>query len=287
MVDYGGGAKGAAGGAAVGTAILPGWGTAIGAGVGGLIGLFGGGDGNNAQAEQQKAIQAKLQALADSYSGRAAPQLTQPVNQAQAGQYSAQQAGLISQLQSMAAGGGPSAAAIQMREAMDRAAAAQTSAAAGAGGRGVNQGAAYLNAANNGAAIAAQGARDTSTLRAQEQLNAVGQLGQNLAVARGADDQMAQFNAGAQNTRDLANLQAQLQMLGLNDEGQLRALTAQLGGNVNTGPGIGTQILAGGAQLLPYLVQRSASGGNGSGGTDYGQQYLQYQQSNGPVTTIS
>lgn len=254
MVDFVGGAKGAAGGAAVGSAFGP-WGAGIGAGVGGLLGLglFGGDD--NPQAKAQADIQAKLQQLADGYQGRAAPQ-TGPAAAVNQSSIRQNQAGLIAQLESMANGTGPSAAAIQMREAMDRAAAAQTSAIAGSGGRGINQGAAYLNAANNTAAIQAQGARDTATIRAQEQLNAVGQLGQNLAQVRGADDQMSQFQASTANQIALANLQAQLQTMALNDEAQLKALYGALGANVNPGPGLGDQILAGGANALPSILQR-------------------------------
>jgi hypothetical protein len=279
-MNYSGGLKGAAGGAAAGAALGP-WGAAAGGVIGGAMGLFSGG-GND---EAQRGIQEKLQALADSYKGRTAPQLG-PAAQGGYSDYRANQAGLISQLQGMAAGTGPSAAAIQMRDAMDRAIAAQTGSAAGAGGRGVNQGAAYLNAANNGAAIEAQGARDTATMRAQEQLNAVGQLGQNLNAGRQADEQMNQFNAGAQNQMNMANLQAQLQQLGLNDEGQLRALLGSMGANV--GPGLGTQILAGGANALPAILQRNlgmqqiAAKQGQQPQQDYSQQAPLYQQ---PITS--
>lgn len=278
MVDFGQGAKGAAGGAAVGTTILPGWGTAIGAGLGGLAGLFGGGGNNSAQSDIQK----KLMELSDSYKQRTVPTAGEVTRAGQSG-YRSNQAALISQLEGMARGEGPSAAAIQMREAMDRAAAAQTGAAAGAGGRGVNQGAAYLNAANNGAAIMAQGARDTATLRSQEQLNAVGQLGQNLQSGINSDNQMSQFNAGAANQLNLANLQAQLQTMGLNDEGQLRALMGALGANV--GPGTGTQIMAGGASAIPALTQmfQQQRNAGSSPPADLDSAYNSYRQGS-PIT---
>lgn len=240
MVDFSQVVQGGIGGGMAGSAFGP-YGTAIGAGVGILGGLFGG-DGQAANQQYKD----RLSKLADSFSGREAPQTG----------YSGfrdQQAGMISQLQAMAMGQGPSAAAIQMREAMDRAAAAQTSAAAGAGGRGVNQGAAYLNAANNTAAIMAQGARDTSALRAQEQINATGQLSQALQASRQADE-----------ATNMANLQAKLHVLGLNDEGQLRALLGAVG--VNTGPGLGTQILAGGASALPSILQMNSNSQQGGGG---------------------
>src|SRR5690606_14489379 len=107
-------------------------------------------------------------------------------------------------------------------EAMDRAAGAQASAAAGAAGRGVNAGAAFRQASNNMAAIQAQGARDTATMRAAEQINALGQLGQVTAQGRAADEGINQFNAASQNQVALANLQARLQQLGLNDQAQLQ-----------------------------------------------------------------
>lgn len=251
MVDFGNGAKGAAGGAMAGSAFGP-WGTAIGGAVGGALGLFGGDGG----AGDQQRYKQQLAELSKTYANRQAPQLG-AAGQAGPSNFRANQAGLISQLEAMARGEGPSAAAIQMREAMDRAAAAQTSAAATAGGRGVNQGAAYLNAANNGAAIMAQGARDTATLRAQEQANAVGQLGQTLGQARGQDDQMSQYNTSAQNQFSLANLQAKLQTMGLNDEAQIRALMGALG--VPVQPSTGDQLLAGGANALPSILQRQSA----------------------------
>jgi hypothetical protein len=240
------GLQGAAGGAMAGAAFGP-WGAAIGGALGGLGGLFG-----SDPADQQKKYAEQLQKLSAGYGNRAAPQ----AGAAAQGQYSGfrqNQAGLISQLEAMARGEGPSAAQMQMREAMDRAAGAQSSAMAGAGGRGVNAGAAFRNASNNTAAVQAQGARDTATIRAQEQLNAYGQLGQAINQGRGADENMNQFNAGAQNQMAMANLQAQLQTLGLNDEAQLRALMAAMG--ANTGPGLGTQILAGGASAFPSILQ--------------------------------
>lgn len=245
--DFSQGAQGAAGGAMAGSAFGP-WGTAIGGGLGLLSGFLGSHAADpNAKYKQQ------LAELAKSYGGRPAPQAG-PTAQSGYSDFRANQAGLISQLESMARGEGPSAAAIQMRDAMDRAVAAQNSTAATAVGRGVNQGAAYLNAANTGAAIMSQGARDTSVLRAQEQANALSQLGQVTNAGRIADENVNNFNAAANNQTNLANLQAKLQMLGLNDESQLRALLGILGGP-QAGPGLGTQLLAGGASALPSILQ--------------------------------
>lgn len=236
------GFQGAAGGAMGGAA--GGWlGAGLGAGLGFLGGLFGGGGGSDYQDQ--------LNQLAAGYGKRQAPQAG-PASQSQYSGFRQNQAGLISMLENMARGNGPSAATVQMREAMDRASAAQASAAAGAGGRGVSQGAALRNAMNNTAAITSQGARDTSQMRAQEQMAATGMLGQVIGQGRAADENNNQFNAGAQNQLALANLQAKLQQLGLNDEAQLKALMMAMG---SAGPGMGTQILAGGASAMPALLQ--------------------------------
>jgi hypothetical protein len=224
--NWGGAAQGAMGGAAAGAAFGP-WGALIGGGLGGAMGLFGG--------SGPSGYQDQLNQLANQYANRQAPQL---------GGYSdfrKNQAGLIAQLEGMARGQGPSAAAIQMREAMDRAAGAQASAAAGAGGRGVNQGAALRQAANNTAAVQAQGARDTATLRSNEQMGAIGQLGQVTSQARAQDD-----------AQSAQNLQAKLQTMGINDQDQLKALMMAIG---VTPPALGQQLMAGGASAAPMLMQ--------------------------------
>lgn len=250
MPDIGQGLQGAAGGAMAGSAFGP-WGTAIGGGLGLLGGLFLGGD----KADPNQKYKDQLAELAKSYTGRTAPQMG-PASQAGYSEFRGNQAGLIAQLEAMARGEGPSAAAIQMRDAMDRAVAAQTSSAATATGRGVNPGAAYLNASNMGAAVMNQGARDTAVLRAQEQANAIGQLGQVIGQGRAADENTNQYNASANNVAAATNLEAQLKMLGLNDESQLRALLGIIGSPTpQQGPGFGTQILAGGASAIPAILQ--------------------------------
>lgn len=240
--DWGQGAQGAVGGAAAGAAFGP-VGAAVGGGLGLLGGLFGGDDEN---AKYKK----MLEDLAHGYGGRQAPQ-----GFAQSAGMSGlvrNRASLIAQLEAQARGEGPSAAAMQMRDAMDRAAGAQASAAAGAGGRGVNAGAALRNAANNTAAIQAQGARDTATMRAQEQLNAQNQLGQVIGYGISADQGLNQFNAGQQNQMTQANMDALLRQLGLNDQAQLHALQLAMG---KATPGMGTGLLAAGSTLAPYLMQ--------------------------------
>lgn len=246
--------QGAAGGAMTGAAFgsaVPGIGTAIGAGVGGILGGLGGYFGGQGGASYEE----QLKKLAAGYGNRTAPQAG-PAAQGQNSDFRRNQAGLIAQLEAMGRGEGPSAAAMQMREAMDRSAGAQASAAAGAGGRGVNAGAALRQAAGNTAAIQAQGARDTGLMRVQEQLGATNQLGQVVAQGRAADENTSQFNAGAQNQMAQANLSAQLQALGINTQAQLQSLMAAMGA---AGPGMGTQLLAGGANAVPGLLQYAQS----------------------------
>lgn len=245
--------QGAAGGAMAGAAFGP-WGAAIGGVAGGALAYF----GNDGEGDYQD----QLKKLANSYQGRQGP-LAGPANTAQYSGFRQNQAALISQLEAMSRGEGPSAAAVQMRDAMDRAAGAQASGAAGAGGRGVNAGAAMRQSMNNTAAVQSQGARDTATLRSQEQMNATQMLGQNIQAGRGADEGVNEFNATAQNQQDLANLSAKMQMMGLNDQSQLQALMLAM---KSAGPGTGTQVLAGGAMMSPLAVQwmKAQQGGKGA-----------------------
>ena len=268
--NYGQGLQGAAGGAMAGSLFGPG-GMAIGGLLGGLGGLFGGGGASDYQDQ--------LKQLANQYGSRKAP----GAETAQAGDsaFRQNQAGLIAQLEAMGRGEGPSAASKLMQQAMDRAAAGQASAAAGAGGRGVNAGAALRNAANNTAATQMQGARDTATLRAQEQLGALGQLGGVVQGARGQDLGLNTFNAGQQNQMNLANLQAIMQQQQLNQSGQLQALGMGMQG---AGPGLGASLLAGGGSMMPGILQylgaqgKAIPGGEGSPTSffNWGQSGTQY-----------
>lgn len=268
MGDWNQAGQGALGGAAAGAAFGP-LGAGVGAGIGGLMGYF----GSDGAADYQD----QLKSLADKYGNMQAPQAG---NAAQAGYsgFRSNQAGLISQLEAMARGQGPSAATMQMREGMDRAAGAQASAAAGAGGRGVNAGAALRNASNNSAAIMAQGNRDMGLARVNEQLGAIGQLGQNISAGRGADENVNQFNAGQQNNTALANLQAKLQTNSTFTAAQMQALQMAMG---SAGPGLGTQILAGGASAAPGLMQMF--GNKGGGGQNDPSQYWQGSQRQGSM----
>lgn len=254
--DWGQAGQGAVGGAMTGAAlgsVVPGVGTAIGAGAGFLLGGLGGFFGDNGAAGYQD----QFKQLAAQYGNMQAPQMG---NAAQAGysDFRTNQAGLISQLEQMARGNGPSAASMQMREAMDRAAGAQSSAAAGAGGRGVNAGAALRNASNNTAAFQQGAARDTGLMRVQEQLGATSQLGNVIAQGRGADEGTNQFNAAQQNAAAQANLEAKLKTMGISTQAQLQALMSAAG---VAGPGLGTSLLAGGASAFGAYLGTTGKGG--------------------------
>lgn len=249
MADWGNAGKGAAGGAmtgaAAGSMILPGWGTAIGAGIGaiggGLLGLFGSSGGQ----KYDEVLRSRLLQLEKEYGAQG------PGKTADFSEFRRNQAALIAQQEAMARGEGPSAAAIQMREAMDRATAAQSSLAAGAIGHGVNAGAALRGAMNNQAAIQAQGARDLGLMRVNEQLGAIGMLGGTINQARAGDEAVNMFNAHELNSAEAARRQAQLQAL------------AQAGGTAyGVQPSTGDAILAGGASAFPAALQARGGGQN-------------------------
>lgn len=253
MPNWGQGAQGAAGGAMAGAALGP-WGAAIGGGIGGALGLFGGGGG----PKYDQALKGRLMELERQYGARAAP--TGVAQSAANSDFRQNQAALISQQESMARGEGPSAATIHMREAMDRTTASGNSMAAGAVGRGVNAGAALRGASNNAAAIQSQGARDTGLMRVNEQLGAMNQLGLTLHGARGADESTNKFNAAQGNEMTQANMNAQLQQYGINDRAQLQALSQAMGTMYGQAPGLGSQIMAGGASAFPGMMQAFGKG---------------------------
>jgi hypothetical protein len=235
--------SGAAGGAAMGSAFGP-WGAAAGGLIGGIGGYFGAGSGQDYYQTQLKKLQA-------GYQGRQAPQMG-PAAQAGPSGLMGNRASMIAQLEAQSRGEGPSAARLQMQQAADRSAQMLASNAAGAGGRGVNAGAAMRNAGNQSANVMQQNNQNMGIMRAQEQLNAMGQLGGAIGQGIGQDNQQAQWNAGAQNDQASLNTQMQMQMLGLNDRSQLQALQMGMGG---AQPSLGQSLMAGGATAAPMLMQ--------------------------------
>lgn len=227
--------EGAGGGALAGGALGP-WGAIAGGALGGLLGGFG---GDNGEAERR----AKLAELEKYYGSREAPQLG-AAPQAGLSSFRGNQGQLISQLEAMSRGMGPSAATVASQQALDRAQAGQSSMAnSGRGNLGANQ----LTAANNSAALGAQSIRDLGIARAQEQVGAMNTLGGVLQGARGADETQGRFNAGAQQTQMLANLDAQLRTMGLNDEQRRAILMAQMG--QGGGPSVGDMLLGAGGTV--------------------------------------
>lgn len=247
--NYGQGAQGAVGGAMAGAAygsMIPGVGTLagglIGGALGGLGGLFGGGPSDE-RDEYQKL-------LMDMYHGYQGQQIG-PAAQAQQSGLVGNRNAYIGSLEQQAAGNGPSAARGLMQQATDKGMRNATAMAQGAGGRGVNMGAALRNAQGTGAAMQMQNSQNMGIMRNQEQLQAQQMLGGAINAGIGQDNQMSQFNANQMNQMEVARAanalgitQAQMQML-INAGGMSGAPQ----------PGMGTSILAGGAQALPYMLQ--------------------------------
>lgn len=237
-----GGLQGAAGGAMGGASIGGPVGGVVGGIAGGIAGLFGGDGGADEQRKRLDAYYAQVQ-------GRTAPQ-GQATTAQQSG-YEGNRAALISQLEAMSRGQGPSAAQAQMREAMDRSAGAQAAGAAGMAGRGVSAGAAYRNAANTTAAGNAQGARDMGLMRVNEQLGATSQLGGVIGQGVQAQNQANQFNASQQQGMDIQNMENTLRTMGYNDLA-IQSILSQYQSQVQSG-GLGSQMLAMGASAYGML----------------------------------
>ncbi len=131
----------------------------------------------------------------------------------------------IGMLQGLASGQGPSAANMQLQDSLRRNVSAQQALAASArpGESGAAQRMASQQASLLGGSLANQGAN----ARVQEQLGAMGMLGNAIQGARGQDESL-----------NLANVQAQLQQRGMNDQQQQamyqqnlqNAIAAQQGG---------------------------------------------------------
>lgn len=247
--NWGQGAQGAAGGAMMGAAygsMIPGVGTLagglLGGALGGLGGLFGGGPSDE-RDEYQKL-------LMDMYRGYQGQQIG-PAAQAQQSGLVGNRNAYISSLEQQAAGNGPSAARGLMQQATDKGMRNATAMAQGAGGRGVNMGAALRNAQGTGSAMQMQNSQSMGIMRNQEQLQAQQMLGGAINAGIGQDNQMSQFNAGQMNQMEIARA---ANALGIT-QAQMQMLINAGGMSSQPQPGMGTSILAGGAQALPYMLQ--------------------------------
>jgi hypothetical protein len=90
---------------------------------------------------------------------------------------------------------------------------------------------------------------------AQEQMGAIGQLGGVLGQGIATDNQHSQWNAGQLNQHQIEQLRA----IGIHNQQQLNALTSAMGGTPAPMPGMGTQLMAGGANaMIPGLQYHQA-----------------------------
>lgn len=238
MANWGEALKSGVGGGMAGAGI----GGPAGAVVGGLaglgMGLFGGG-GRNPYEERLSA-----------FANQAGPQAG-PAAQGAYSDFRGNQADLVRMLEAQARGEGPSLAAQQLKAATDRSTRQAQSLAAGA--QGPNAALAQFQAQTTAGTLGAQAAQDAAAARIQEQYNAQNQLGLTLHGARGADEAMNQFNAGAQNQMSLANLDAQIAARSQS----LQALGGAAG--LAGAPTFGDQMLAGGAGLYAFGAGQRAN----------------------------
>lgn len=236
------GIKGAGGGALAGGALGGPVGAAVGGGVGLLSGFFGG-----AQGDQQSRL------MEEYYRQRGmTPPQAGPAAQSGYSGFRDNQTGLVSRLEAMANGQGPSLARQQFEQATDRNVRSQQALAASGRGGPLAQ----LTAANNTAMLGANAAQGSALARTNEQMQAISQLGGVIAQGRGADEQTNMFNAGEQNQVAIANLQARLKAMGMKNE-QIAQILSQMGGNMNQ-PGMGDQVLAGGAGMFAMGATQNA-----------------------------
>lgn len=136
------------------------------------------------------------------------------------GQVRGQQSALAALMNQRAMGRGPSAAELQLRSTTDSNIAAARSGAAGSS----NPALAGRSAIDAGAAMNQQAANQASVLRAQEQAQAQGALGQMLAGQRGQDLGLAGQQAGFQQQAAIQNQQAHIeQQRALADQQRLQA----------------------------------------------------------------
>ncbi len=109
-------------------------------------------------------------------------------------------------LQSMAYGQGPSPAQLQMQQGLQQATA--QSQALAASQRGISPALAARYAAQNQAGMSQNVAQNSGIMRAQEQMNSMGQLGQELQSQRNAQEGLQNLNSGNFNYAQGLNQQA-------------------------------------------------------------------------------
>lgn len=214
MPNWEGGAQGAMTGASLGAFAGP-YGALIGGGLGGALGMFTGGGDPYGEADRRRMMEFEREVA-----GRQVPLLGQAA-QGGVSDFRGDQRDLVSRLQAMASGKGPSLAQEQLRQGVDRATSQQYAMAAGARG---NAGLAQRNAMNAAGMLQSQAAQQGAMAGAAEQLGAMSQLGTAAGQGRAMDDQMAQFNAGQTNSFSLANQDAMLRAEQMRDMARLQAM---------------------------------------------------------------
>lgn len=180
--------------------------------------------------------------------GREAPQADRTMvgnvaraNETRADQFRNQQLGMASRLSAIASGQQAGAGELAARRMGDRGMAQQSALAASA--RGGNAAAAMRGAQRTQGDIAAQTAGQAQQAAMGDQMQANQMLGNVLGQGRSQDLQVSLANMGAENQRifqqagldqatSLANMQARLQMLGMNDQAALGYLSQLLGVDV-------------------------------------------------------
>jgi hypothetical protein len=187
-------------------------------------------------------------APATTYVGNATQANQTNINTAQSDQTRAQQEQSLNDLHAASTGAAPSVAEIQQRQGLDNAVANQYALAASLGGRSV--GGALRTAAHGAAGLQQAGVNDAASLRANEIATARAQESSALQGVAGQDANNAQaqaaltqgnnqFNTTATNTlqnkvldantqSQLANLNAQLQTQGMDENERNAILAAQL-----------------------------------------------------------
>lgn len=212
--------------------------------------------GGGATGEQEDNRKMLMDYYSKIQNGRPAPQMG-PAAQGTQSSFRTNQSNLVSRLEAMSKGEGPSLANEQLKAATDRNMRSQQAFAnTGRGGPLAAQ-----QAMNNTAMLGAQASQDSAQARIAEQQMALNQLGLTIHGARGMDEDMSKFNAGQQNEASQANLAARLKSMGMDDEAIARTL-GLMSGNSNASAnqvGMGERLLAGGANA--YATYLGGKGG--------------------------
>lgn len=248
--DWGSGLQGAGGGALAGAAVGGPAGAAIGGGLGLLSGFWS--NETPGEADAKKKLQGMYSNIPD-YAGAAN---IGPTNTADYSGFRQNQVALVSRLEAMANGQGPSLAKQQFEQATDRNMRGQQAMAASGRGGPLSQ----LTAANNMAMLGANAAQGSAIARTGEELGAINQLGGVISQGRSADEGVNTFNAGQKNQMQIQQVDARLRAMGMADDERLRIL-AQMQGIYQAQaarPTLGQQVLAGGAGMYSMGATQAA-----------------------------